>query len=201
MVTLLLALALFALLAGDLLLHGPVTALDPSIGAWLHAHMQPAVTQVLFVFTHVHSTIGLSIMSALVAAALILRKRANMILWLLLTVQGGQVLNVVVKDAFQRPRPHFDDPVVTLATYSFPSGHAAGATVFWGFLCVLAASWPVRQPIRRALFVIAPLMVLFTALSRMYLGAHYFSDVLAGICEGLAWVCVCDLLRARTMRA
>src|SRR5947209_3293599 len=81
-------------------------------------------------------------------------------------------------------------PLLTLTTYSFPSGHAAGSTVFWGFVCVVAWHWPARDPLRRAVAVIAPAMVALTCLSRVYLGAHYFSDVLAGICEGIAWVCV-----------
>jgi undecaprenyl-diphosphatase len=108
---------------------------------------------------------------------------------------------VLAKNIFQRPRPHFDEPLVTLASYSFPSGHAAGTTVFWGFVCVLAWSWPARAPIRRALGAIAPAMVVLTCASRVYLGAHWLTDVVAGVCEGVAWVCVCEALRARTMRA
>jgi undecaprenyl-diphosphatase len=200
-VTLLISLALFALFAADLVFRGPITSFDPAVSLWLHAHMQPWVTKFLFLFTHLHSTIGLIAMTALIAIFLFVKKRASMIPWLLLTVQGGQLLNFAVKDLFQRSRPHFDDPVVQLATYSFPSGHAAGSTVFWGFACVLAFAWPAPKALRRALMIIAPVMVALTCLSRVYLGAHYVSDVLAGVCEGIAWTCVCAMLRARTMRA
>jgi len=195
------ALALFALFAADLVFHGPITSIDPAISLWLHAHMQSGATKFLFLFTHPHSTIGLIVMTAMLAVFLVVKKRARMIPWMLLTIQGGQLLNVAVKDVFQRTRPNFDDPVVQLATYSFPSGHAAGSTVFWGFACVLAWSWPAPVALRRALAAIAPLTVALTCLSRVYLGAHYFSDVLAGVCEGIAWVCACEMLRARTMRA
>jgi membrane-associated phospholipid phosphatase len=200
-VTLGVSLALFFLFPADLLFHGPITSADPAISSWLHTHMQARATQFLFLFTHLHSTIGLIVMTLLIAVFLFVKKRASMIVWMVLTIQGGQVLNVAVKEAFHRSRPHFDDPLVQLATYSFPSGHAAGSTVFWGFACVLACAWPAPSRLRNALMVIAPLMVAFTCLSRVYLGAHYFSDVLAGVCEGIAWVCVCELLRARTMRA
>lgn len=193
--------ALFAVLAADLLLHGPLTAADPAIDAWLHGHMQPALTSSFFFFTHLHSTVGLLAMSAALSLFLAWKRRGRWIGWLLLTVQGGQLLNVLVKNTFQRPRPHFDQPLVTLASYSFPSGHAAGTTVFWGFVCVLAWSWPARPSIRRGLLVIAPAMVVLTCASRVYLGAHYLTDVIAGVCEGVAWVCVCEALRARTMRA
>ena len=191
---------LFTILAADLLLHGPLTSADPAISSWFHGHMRPAVTAFLFFFTHLHSTIGLDVMSVLVAVFLAVKHRARWIGWLLLTVQGGQLLNVLVKDSFQRPRPHFDHPLVTLATYSFPSGHAAGSTVFWGFVCVLAWSWPARDSIRRLLAVVAPLVVALTCLSRVYLGAHYLTDVVAGVCEGVAWVCACVLLRYRLVR-
>lgn len=195
------AIALFAVLAADLLLHGPLTSADPATSSWFHAHMRPALTAFLFFFTHLHSTIGLVAMSAGIALFLALKRRVQWIPWLLLTVQGGQLLNVLLKDSFQRPRPHFDHPLVTLATYSFPSGHAAGSTVFWGFVCVLAWSWPARASLRRLLAVVAPAMVVLTCVSRVYLGAHYLTDVAAGVCEGIAWVCVCAALHARTMRA
>ena len=195
------AITLFAVIAADLLLHGPLTSADPAISSGFHANMHPALTSFLFFFTHLHSTIGLDAMSAGIALLLVSKRRAREIPWLLLTVQGGQLLNVLVKHAFQRPRPHFDHPLVTLASYSFPSGHAAGSTVFWGFACVLAWSWLARRSLRRVLAVIAPVMVVLTCLSRVYLGAHYLTDVVAGVCEGVAWVCVCAGLRARTMRA
>jgi undecaprenyl-diphosphatase len=194
--------ALFAFAAADLLLHGPLTAADPAISTWLHGHMQPVATTVLFAFTHLHSTIGLSIMSAVLAVFFVATHRPRWILPLLLTVQGGQLLNAGLKDMFGRARPHWDDPLITLTTASFPSGHAAGTTVFWGFVCVAAWSLDAPVAVKRALSVIAPLMVFATCLSRVYLGAHYFSDVLAGVGEGTAWVALCTLLlRARTMRA
>lgn len=184
------SLALFAAITTDLLLHGPLTSADPSISLWLHARMQPALTQALLAITHMHSQVGLVAMSAALAVFLFVKGRASWILWLVLTVQGGQVLNALVKEAFHRARPHWDEPIVHVATYSFPSGHACGATVFWGFACVLAWAWPAPPAVRRTIAIVAPVMVALTAFSRVYLGAHYTSDVLAGICEGVAWVSV-----------
>jgi undecaprenyl-diphosphatase len=163
--------------------------------------MHPAATQLLFAITHMHSTTGLVVMSAALALALAFAGRARWIVWLVLTVQGGQLLNAGVKELFHRARPHWDTPLVELSTYSFPSGHAAGSTVFWGFVCVLAWNWPAPAPVKRAIAALAVLMVALTCLSRVYLGAHYLSDVLAGACEGVAWVSAWALLRARTMRA
>jgi membrane-associated phospholipid phosphatase len=196
-VTALCALALFALFAADLIFGGPLTRVDPAVSTWLHGRMHPVITSALFLFTHMHSTIGLAIMSALLAVALVALRRPWWIAWMLLTVQGGQLLNVGMKQVFQRTRPHWDEPLVTLATASFPSGHAAGTTVFWGFVCVAAWALPVPHWMKRLLLVVAPSMIVLTALSRVYLGAHYFSDVLAGIAEGVAWVSLTMLVHSR----
>jgi membrane-associated phospholipid phosphatase len=195
------AAVLFVVFASDLIFHGPVTSADPAISLWLHAHMQPVLTQVLLAVTHMHSTTGLLVMSALIAAFCALRHRARLIPWLLLTVQGGQVLNWLLKEAFRRARPHWDSPLLELSSYSFPSGHSAGSTVFWSFACLLACWWPATPAVRRLVFCLAPVMVAATAFSRVYLGAHYTSDVLAGICEGVAWASACAWLHRSRIAA
>jgi undecaprenyl-diphosphatase len=88
---------------------------------------------------------------------------------------------------FVRQRPHFVDPLLTLTTYSFPSGHTLMATVFYGTLCVLIASH-VRWRWRALAIAVTSFMILLVGVSRIYLGAHYLSDVLAAIAEGLAWL-------------
>jgi len=81
--------------------------------------------------------------------------------------------------------------LLSLLTYSFPSGHTAAATVFYGLLaCYLVRrvhAWRARVAIALA----AAAMVVLVALSRMYLGAHYLSDVLAAAAEGAAWLAIC----------
>ena len=92
---------------------------------------------------------------------------------------------------FERARPHFDDPIVTLATYSFPSGHVAGSTLFYGILAAFLIA-NARSGARRAtIAILALLLVALVAASRMYLGAHYFSDVVAAFVESVAWLALC----------
>ena len=92
---------------------------------------------------------------------------------------------------FRRARPHFDHPLLTLETYSFPSGHTASATVLYGFvLCFFAAHAASRG--RVALATAGALTaVALVGLSRMYLGVHYLSDVLAAAAEGCMWLALC----------
>ncbi|WP_395406963.1 phosphatase PAP2 family protein [Pseudoduganella sp. UC29_106] len=81
----------------------------------------------------------------------------------------------------------FDEPLLTLATYSFPSGHTVAATLFYGLLaCYLVMRGRRWLPVAGA-----TLMVLLVACSRMYLGVHYLSDVLAAVAEGVAWLAIC----------
>lgn len=196
------ALALFALFTADLLLAGPITRADLSHSVWVRERMEPQVTQLLLFVTHWHGTVGILAMSALLGLLLFAGGRTALIPWLFLSVQGGQLLNVLVKHLVERARPQWDNPLLTLASYSFPSGHAAGSTVFWGFACVVAWNWPASAHVRREVLAFGVLMVALVSFSRVYLGVHFASDVLAGICEGIAWLCACLLLRrALTMRA
>jgi len=196
------ALVLFGVFSADLLFGGPITSADLAHSLWLRERMHPQLTQLLIFMTHWHGTEGILIMSALLGVLLFATGRARLVPWMLLTVQGGQLLNVLVKHMFQRARPQWENPILTLTTYSFPSGHAVASTVFWGFVCVVAWQWPASAPVRREVLGLAVLAVALACFSRVYLGAHFVSDVLAGVCQGIAWLCACLLLRrALTMRA
>ena len=123
------------------------------------------------------------------------------LLTLLMAVPGGMLLNVLLKSVFQRARPHFDDPLLILDSYSFPSGHTVAATLFYGVLAAYLISLPgMRWGRRLAAALSAVLMVALVALSRVYLGVHYLSDVLAGAAEGCAWLTVCVTASASLRR-
>ena len=196
------ALVLFGIFSIDLLMGGPITSADRAHSVWLRERMQPQLTQLLLFVTHWHGTEGILGMSALLGVLLFATGRGRLVTWMLLTVQGGQLLNVLVKHMFERARPQWDNPILALTTYSFPSGHAVASTVFWGFACVVAWNWPASARVRALVLAVGVLMVALASFSRVYLGAHYASDVLAGICEGIAWLCACLLVRrALTMQA
>jgi membrane-associated phospholipid phosphatase len=184
----------FAGLAADLLLHGPITAADVPISTWFHEHGRPPFTAFMRAVSYLHSTASVLALATVAAAVLLWRREAAWVVPLVLCVPGGLLLNVFVKNQFQRARPSFDHPLVTLATYSFPSGHTAAAAVSWGFALVWLFAHRSSPRERRLAGGIAVLMVLLTALSRVYLGAHYVSDVLAAAAEGLAWLALCFLV-------
>ena len=180
--------AIFGAIAEDVSSADAITLLDVRIAQWLHLHTLPSVTRILLVITNIHSPGGIILMAGAAGLYLARCKAWYWLLSLTVAVAGGALLNIAMKYAFRRARPLFDDPLLTLTTYSFPSGHVAGSTVFYGVIaCYLfsrIAGWP-----RRACIVLAAVcMVLLVGLSRMYLGVHYFSDVLGAIAEATAWL-------------
>ena len=182
---------LFGAIAEQVAGHGPVTLVDVQIANWFHAHATPAVTRAMLFVTTWNSVAGVLAMSAVLGYVLWRRGQRQWLLALVATVPGGDAVNVLMKLSFARARPSFINPIVTLDTFSFPSGHAASAALFYGFLaCLLMRQAPrIRQ---RALIVAAAaLMVVLVGFSRIYLGAHYLTDVVAGTAEGLAWLAIC----------
>jgi membrane-associated phospholipid phosphatase len=138
-------------------------------------------------FTHLGSFWGL-LAVCLVATLLLVRRRAwTDITLLVASLAGAALLNLLAKQAIARPRPLFHDPSVVTTTYSFPSGHTMGTTAVYAALAIIVA-----RRTRYAPFGIAgsAAMIILIALSRVYLGAHYVSDVVGGVLLGLAWVLV-----------
>jgi undecaprenyl-diphosphatase len=175
----------------DIINHEPLTVADLQLSNWLHAHGSPWLTKAMFVATALGSTVVVTIITVALALYLLWRKRRYWFAALVSTVAGASLLNRLLKFIFHRARPHFNDPILTLDSYSFPSGHTMMATALYGCVAVLLiahlADW--RQ---RALVVVAAgLLVVLVGFSRIYLGAHYLSDVLGALAEGLAWLSLC----------
>lgn len=99
------------------------------------------------------------------------------------------IINGCLKLIFQRPRPQFE-PLVIENSYSFPSGHAMDSTVFYLMLVYLTYHLTRNKKLTVLVGVIASFMILAIGISRIYLGVHYPSDVLAGFVAGLCWLLI-----------
>lgn len=187
------ALALFVLLAAAVTDAGALTLLDARINIWLHSHNTPGLTAFSFSVSKLHSNWSISIVTVAIAVYLWMKGRRYWILTLIISVFGGMLLNVVLKLLFARPRAHFDNPILTLRTFSFPSGHTMLATAFYGTLCVFVLSCARDKKVRRLVIWLSASMIALVGFSRMYLGVHYLTDVLAAIAEGVGWISLCLL--------
>jgi membrane-associated phospholipid phosphatase len=107
------------------------------------------------------------------------------------------VLSYVLKLLVQRPRPGFAEPLVDASGYSFPSGHATSSAAFVMALALLATGWVKRWESRVYILLAAVALEAAIGFSRLYLGAHYLTDVLAGYTVGAFWATIC--ITAATM--
>jgi undecaprenyl-diphosphatase len=196
----------FGEIAEDVVEGDTITLVDVRLAHWFRAHATAGFTDAMLFITHWNGILGSCIMGLLLALWFWYRKAHYWLVVVLVSVPGGMLLNVALKHLFRRARPTLEDPLLTLATYSFPSGHTAAATVFYGLLACYLVRRVYRWPARAAIVAACVLMVMLVALSRMYLGVHYLSDVLAAGAEGAAWLAVCitavsTLHRRRMARA
>jgi undecaprenyl-diphosphatase len=159
---------------------------DSYIRAAVHQWATPALTRFMFAVTWMGS-VGLAIVAILAFALFrhFLWRRAA--IWLLVTLTGAAILSLGLKSAFHRPRPvpffgHMPH------TYSFPSGHSLFSFCLYGVLAGLLADRAQSKLLRVLIWVIAAALILTIGLSRIYLGIHYPSDVLAGYLAGAIWV-------------
>ena len=169
----------------------PLTIADAQLSTWLHLRTLPWLTSAMFAVTSLGSSLVVSCIAVVFGVYLIWRRRFYWLAAFLSSVYGGMLLNRILKYAFQRPRPHFDDPLLSLTSYSFPSGHTMTATVLYGVLAAYFFTTTHDWRRRVLIIFIASFLILLVGFSRIYLGAHYLSDVLGAMAEGLAWLALC----------
>jgi membrane-associated phospholipid phosphatase len=188
---LILAAWLFGAIAEDVATSDRLTVLDVEVARWLRLHATPEVTRWMMAITDLHSTVAVSCYAVVVAAALSWHRQWRRLATVVVCVAGGLTLNVLMKLAFHRARPVLDDPLLTLSSYSFPSGHVAGSTLMYGLVVAWVFARTRRPLVRVAVVIAAAGAIALVAFTRMYLGVHYLSDVAAAFAEGIAWLALC----------
>ena len=121
-------------------------------------------------------------------------------LLLLAAVGGGTVLSLLLKSGFERPRPDLVPHGTRVYTASFPSGHAMISAVTYLTLGSLLARTESRRAVKGFLLGLAVVLTLLVGASRVYLGVHWPSDVLAGWCGGAAWAALCWFVELQLQR-
>lgn len=196
-VLLLVAGAIVTVLAGngfiDLaeLVHGKSPMLqrvDARWHDWAVSERTPGATAFFAAMSVIGGPVVLGVLTGLLIAVLVIRRRFRWAVFVALTVGGGGLLLIELKDFFARARPALAEMLRQAHGYSFPSGHAMGATVTLGAWTYLALrvlrTW--RQ--KSAAIAFAITFVLAVSSSRVYLGVHWISDIAAGLSAGLLWV-------------
>jgi membrane-associated phospholipid phosphatase len=182
---------LLGAIAEDVVTGDPLTVVEAQLSGWLHANSTPLLTALFARITLLGSTLLASVIAGLVALYLLSRRQLYWFGAFVLSVYGGMILNRLLKYSFQRARPRFDDPIFSFTGYSFPSGHTMTATVVYGAIAVVLFTRNKHRAVRVVFIASATLLIGLVGFSRIYLGAHYLSDVLGAIAEGLAWLSLC----------
>ncbi|MDQ3879810.1 MAG: phosphatase PAP2 family protein [Chloroflexota bacterium] len=186
------AVTAFAHVAEDYLTHDPLARWDVDFARWLHEHSTPALVEAFDVVTLAGNAVVLLLVALAAAVVVARRARISEAALLLGAYFGAEALNATLKVVFHRPRPEL--AFVDLETYSFPSGHAMASTVVYVLVAHLVAGAARHRVARLGAFATAAALVGAICFSRLYLGAHYLSDVLAGVSAGLAWLAACLLV-------
>ena len=185
------ALWLFASIAKDVVHHDPITRFDVELANALHSHGSPTVLTIATSITLAGSPMVIVPLALVVGAILIRRRQWVFLVGWLTALVGGAALDGALKILFRRPRPVWNDPWAMAHGWSFPSGHAMGSLVAYGMIAYLViAEWP-QWSVRLAVIGGVTLLVLLIGLTRLYLGVHYFSDVVGGYAAGAVWLATC----------
>jgi membrane-associated phospholipid phosphatase len=180
----------FAKLVDEVIIERESELIDNIVAHELHAAAQPGTTTFFLIITEMGAQALLVICFAVGVYFALRRRWLRLGVWVA-ALAGGQALNTLLKTWIARPRPAFADPLATALYYSFPSGHSMMSLIMYGLLAYFVmigvrSAW-LRVPITAGLIG----LILLIGVSRMYLGVHYLTDVLAGFVVGGLWLAFC----------
>jgi undecaprenyl-diphosphatase len=186
------ALWLFAGVTEDVVSHDPLTNFDLALTTWIRAHTTSFGDRIFTAVSLIGSPIAMAAVGMIGAVIIVVRRK-----WLELAAwvagfMGAGVLSYILKIVIQRPRPVGATAFLHGETFSFPSGHALGSLVGYGMLAyVIGSNWITTARGRFRLVIATAVLVVAIGISRLYLGVHYFSDVVGGYAVGVLWLSVC----------
>ncbi len=146
----------------------------------------PVMTEIMMFFTHLGGLLFLSL-ATLIISLFLLKKHKRETALFIITMIMGIVLNVSLKASFDRQRPQLS-PLVIESSKSFPSGHAMNNFIFYSLLVYLVFHLTKNKKLTIIAGIFSMLIILTIGFSRIYLGIHYFSDVMAGFVGGFWWL-------------
>jgi len=192
--------ALFAAISSLTIDRQVVLSADADIAETFFTHSRDSVLDVFDVITMLGSEV-LWVLSFGVGGYFISRRQwARLVVWAL-AMGVGKLINIGLKNGFDRARPAFEGWINPESTFGYPSGHAMMSIIAYGMLAYFAV-WAVRHRRVQVVIVVgAAVIVALVALSRIVLSVHYLSDVIGGLIAGGWWLIVCialmEVARAR----
>jgi undecaprenyl-diphosphatase len=173
---------------------------DHQLATWFHEHLTPAFVSVLRAFSEFGCAEWIGIVLFALVVFFAWRRWWPSLVTLIIAVPGGMLLNEWIKVLVHRHRPFVDGPFVDWSGYSFASGHTIGATLLYGQLLLFLLPVIKGRHARMVCVFGAVSLVVLVGFSRIALGAHFLTDVLAAIIFGIIWLMVCMVLGSSIQR-
>ena len=177
----------------------PLSGPDHEVAGWFHAHLTRTFVSVLRAFTEFGSSEWIGVVLFFAVLFFVWKRWWPSLVTLIVAVPGGMLLNELLKQLVHRHRPFVDGPFVDWSGYSFASGHTIGATLLYGQLALFILPVLKARHWRTVTVSSAALLIALVGFSRIALGAHFLTDVLAAIFFGIFWLAFC-LFVSKPMR-
>jgi membrane-associated phospholipid phosphatase len=188
------ALVAYAALAADVVEGGRLSSYDEDLSAWVVGSMPTPVEWLARCLSWLGGWAGVTVLVALAVVLLARRGRLALGMLLVAVTLGGQLLNSITKEGYDRPRPTAGSPIELPSSTSFPSGHAMTGIAVFGLLGLLVACERASRRARIAAIAAGFGLGALIGASRVVLNVHFLTDVLAGAALGLAWLSLCLLV-------
>ncbi|WP_052738042.1 phosphatase PAP2 family protein [Bacillus sp. SA1-12] len=164
-----------------------ITALDINVTLFSEKMRSPFLTDFFLFISDIGSIKFYLPISAAIAVFFILKRKVLDALLLLAILFSVRLLNYQLKEIFSRERPHFN-AVYEASHYSFPSGHSMNSAAIYSFICyILITRFIHKKYQKQAMLLSTIILIALIGISRIYLGVHYLTDVIAGFSAGIAW--------------
>ncbi|PAX60418.1 phosphatase PAP2 family protein [Brunnivagina elsteri] len=165
---------------------------DKTFLLWLHQFANPTLDKLMLFITQIGDPTTVIIVAGVTLAILWWRNYRLEIMVFILNCLGGLILNTGLKLFFSKPRPQLWKQLIVETSYSFPSGHAIGSVILYGFITFLLTTfYPKYSPI---IYTLAVILIGAIGISRLYLGVHWLTDIIAGYGVGFLWLMICIII-------
>lgn len=179
----------FVRIAGEVAERQPI-GLEISLLQWIHSQASPVLDLIFLFFTTIGNVAYMVPFTLLLIAYLLYTRQRLNALIVFFGMGGAAAANLILKALFHRDRPAFWQSLITETDYSFPSGHAMLSAAL--ILCIIAIVW--RTKFRWTAIIAGAFVVGMIGLSRLYLGVHYPTDIIAGWSVSAVWIVIVLLL-------
>jgi membrane-associated phospholipid phosphatase len=162
---------------------------DTTFLLWIHQFANPVTDQVMLFITQLGNPNVVIPIAIITLIFLYLDRHYSEAKFFAFACLGGAILNTGLKLVFSKPRPALWHRLIVETSYSFPSGHALGAVVLYGAIAYLGTAYYPR--FAQLIYGGAIAVITLIGLSRLYLGVHWPTDIIAGYSIGLLWLLIC----------